>query len=59
MGIMLLRGQGTKGDPSRAADCFQRAADAGHVLAQYQLATLYATPAKLWRLNSHSGRFHP
>ncbi len=41
MGIMLLRGQGTKGDPVRAADCFQRAAEAGHVLAQYQLATLY------------------
>ena len=44
MGIMLLRGQGAKGDPARAADCFQRAAEAGHVLAQYQLATLYVVP---------------
>jgi TPR repeat protein len=34
IGIMFLRGQGTKANPSQAADCFQRAADAGHVLAQ-------------------------
>ena len=49
MGIMLLRGQGSKGDPARAADCFQRAAEAGHVLAQYQLATLYCSPLLLVR----------
>jgi TPR repeat protein len=44
MGIMLLRGQGAKGDCARAVECFQRAAAAGHVLAQYQLATLCCCP---------------
>ena len=41
VGLMYRQGQGGQENPSKAEECFRRAADLGHPLAAYQLGRTY------------------